>query len=96
MRITPYELGISAPANARSTRRTADLRPRFRAVNDLRLGMEDLILRFTGTPEKDVFVDGNFSARRIGGSSSGGGEEEGGGEGGGTTPPPENPPAPNP
>lgn len=41
-----------------------------------------------------LFVDGYFNARRIGGSSSGGEEEEG--EGGGTTPPPEIPPVPNP
>jgi hypothetical protein len=56
-------------------------------------GMDDLIIQFTGTAEKDLFVDGYFNARRIGGRSSGGGEEVGGG---GTTPPLENPPAPNP
>lgn len=54
---------------------------------------DDLILQFTGTPEKDLFVDGHFNARRIGGTSSGDGEEEGGG---GPTPPPTPPPAPNP
>ena len=92
-----YELVLGAPASARSTRKakTADLRPRFRAVDVLLEGMDDTIIQFTGTAEKDLFVDGYFNARRIGGSSSGG-EEEGGGEGGGTTPPPENPPAPNP
>lgn len=76
--------------------KTADLRPRFRAVDELLAGMDDLIIQITGTPEKDLFVDSYFNARRIGGTSSGGGEEESGGEGGGTTPPPENPPAPNP
>lgn len=97
-KITAYENVIGAPASARSTRKakTADLRPRFRAVDDLLAGMDDLIIQITGTEEKDLFVDGYFNARRIGGSSSDGGAEEGGGEGGGTTPPPENPPAPNP
>ena len=97
LRVTAYEVLLGAPANARSTRKakTADLRPRFRAVDVLLEGMDDLIIQFTGTPEKDLFVDGYFNARRIGGSSSSG-EEEQGGEGSGTTPPPENPPAPNP
>jgi hypothetical protein len=49
-------------------------------------------MKRTLTQEQDLFVDGYFNARRIGGSS-GNGEGEGGG---GTTPPPENPPAPNP
>ncbi len=93
-KITAYEAVLGAPASARSTRKakTADLRPRFRAVDALLEGMDDLIIQFTGTPEKDLFVDGYFNSRRIGGSNSGGGEEEGGG----TTPPPENPPVPNP
>lgn len=93
-KITAYENVLGAPASARSLRKakTADLRPRFRAVDVLLEGMDDLVIQFTGTPEKDLFVDGYFNARRIGGSSSGGEEEEGG-EGGGTTPPPENPPA---
>lgn len=97
-RTVAYENVIGAPASARSTRKakTADLRPRFRAVDDLLAGMDDLIIQITGTDEKDLFVDGYFNARRIGGSSSGGEEEEDGGEGGGTTPPPENPPPPNP
>ena len=88
---------LGAPASARSTRKakTADLRPRFRAVDVLLEGMDDLIIQFTGTEEEDLFVDGYFNSRSIGGSS-GGEEEEGGGEGGGTTPPPENPPPPNP
>ena len=97
-KIAAYELVLGAPTSARSARKakTADLRPRFRAVDAILEGMDDLIIQITGTEEKDLFVDGYFNARRIGGSSSGGGEEEGGGESGGTTPPPENPPAPNP
>ena len=90
LRVTAYELVIGAPASARSTRKakTADLRPRFRAADVVSEGMDDLIIQLTGTSEKDLFVDGYFNARRIGGSS-GGEEEEGEG---GTTPPPENPP----
>ena len=90
LRVTAYEVLLGAPTSARSTRKakTADLRPRFRAVDVILEGMDDLILQITGTPEKDLFVDGYFNARRIGGSS-GGEEEEGEG---GTTPPPENPP----
>lgn len=82
--------------------KTADLRPRFRAVDEFLDGMDDLVVQFAvnanGTPNEAgaLFVVGYFNARRIGGTSSGGEEEEGGGEGGGTTPPPENPPAPNP
>lgn len=98
LRVTAYENVIGAPTSARSTRKakTADLRPRFRAVDLLLEGMDDLIIQFTGTPEKDLFVVGYLNARRIGGNGSGGEEEEGGGGGGGTTLPPENPPAPNP
>lgn len=90
------ELVLGAPASARSTRKakTADLRPRFRAVDVILEGMDDTIIQITGTEEKDLFVDGYFNARRIGGSSSGGEDEEGGERGGGTSPPPENPPAP--
>ncbi len=97
-KIAAYENVLGAPASARSTRKakTADLRPRFRAVDVLLEGMDDTIIQITGTEEKDLFVAGYFNARRIGGSSSGGEEEEGGGAGGGTTPPPENPPTPNP
>lgn len=97
-KITAYENVLGAPASARSTRKakTADLRPRFRTVDVLLEGMDDLIIQITGTEEKDLFVDGYFNARRIGGNGSGGEEVEGEGEGGGTTPPPENPPAPNP
>jgi hypothetical protein len=98
-KFTTYENVIGAPASARSTRKakTADLRPRFpRRRRAAGRGMDDLIIQDLRTAEKDLFVDGYFNARRIGGGSPGGGEEEGGGEGGGTTPPPENPPAPNP
>ena len=89
-----YDTVIGAPASARSLRKakTADLIPRFRAVDSLLEGMDDRIIQITGTEEKDLFVDGYFNSRRIGGTSSGGEEEEGGG----TTPPPENPPASNP
>ncbi|KAF0180906.1 MAG: hypothetical protein FD161_624 [Limisphaerales bacterium] len=93
-KIAAYENVIGAPASARSTRKakTADLRPRFRAVDVLLEGMDDLIIQITGTEEKDLFVDGYFNARRIGGGSSDGGEEAEGGEngGGGTAPPPNN------
>jgi hypothetical protein len=77
-KFTACENVIGAPASARSTRKakTADLRPRFRAVGELLAGMDDLIIQITGTDEKDLFVDGYFNARRIGGSS--GGREEGG------------------
>jgi len=56
-------------------------------VDELLAGMDDLIIQITGTEEKDLFVDGCFNARRIGGNGSGGEEEEAGGEGGGTTTP---------
>lgn len=86
-KLTTYENLTGAPAT-RLTRKakTADLRPRFRAVDVLLEGMDDLILQFTGTEEKDLFVDGYFNACRIGGNGSGAEEEEGG-DGGGTTPP---------
>jgi hypothetical protein len=99
-----YEAVIGAPGAARATKKaqTGDLRPRARAVKATLADMDDLIVQFAknadGTVNADgqLFVDGYFNARRIGGQSSGGGEEEGGTGGGGTTPPPENPPAPNP
>jgi hypothetical protein len=101
-KFTAYENVIGAPASARSTRKakTADLRPRFRAVDVLLEGMGNLIVQFATNAAGSVnaggklFVDGYFNARRIGGSSGGG--EEGGGSEGGTTPPPVNPPTPNP
>ena len=72
LRVTAYENVIGAPTSARSTRKakTADLRPRFRAVDVLLEGMDDLIIQITGTEEKGLFVEGYFNARRIGGSSS--------------------------
>jgi len=75
--------------------KTANLRPRFRAVDELLAGMDDLIIQITGTAENGLFVDSYFNARCICGSSSGGEEEESGGEGGATTSP-QSPPAPNP
>jgi len=71
--IAAYEAVIGAPTAARSIRKakTADLRPRFRAVDTKLEGMDDLIPQLGGTPEKDLFVDGYFNARRIGGQSSG-------------------------
>lgn len=100
LRVTAYELVIGAPTSARSTRKakTADLRPRFRAVDVILEGMDDTIIQFArnsdGTPNAAgaLFVDGYFNARRIGGSSSGSWEEAGGGEGGGSTPSLANPP----
>lgn len=87
-KITAYDAVIGAPASARSTRKakTADLRPRFRAVDVLLEGMDDLIIQISGTEEKDLFVDGYFNARRIGGGTSDVEEN-------GDAPPP---PAPNP
>ena len=54
-KITAYDAVIGAPTSARSTRKakTADLRPRFRAVDVLLEGMDDLIVQITGTLEKD-------------------------------------------
>ena len=93
-KIAAYENVIGAPTSARSTRKakTADLRPRFRAVDVILEGMDDTIIQFArnadGTPNAagGLFVDGYFNARRIGGSSPAAPP----------TPPPTPPPAPNP
>ena len=62
------------------------MRPRFRVVDGLLEGMDDLAEQFRGMPAGNLFVEAYFNARRIGGNS-GGSEEE--------TPPGPTPP-PNP
>jgi hypothetical protein len=86
--IDAYEAVIGAPTAARSARKakTADLRPRFAEVDVVLAGMDDLVLQFGGTDDGDLFVDGYFNARRIGGASA---EEE-------EPAPPPPPPPPNP
>lgn len=53
LRFTAYELVLGAPASARSTRKakTADLRPRFRAVGVLLEGMDNTIVQFARNPD---------------------------------------------
>jgi hypothetical protein len=84
--IDACEAVIGAPTGARSARKakTAELRPRFAAVDVILAGMDDLVLQFGGTDDGDLFVDGYFNARRIGGASA---AEE---------PPAPPPPPPNP
>ncbi len=83
--IDDYDAVIGQPGAARGDRKakTSDLRPRTRVVDGILAGMDDLIVQFRGTPAGDLFVEGYFNARRIGGQG-GGGEEDSGG----TTPTP--------
>jgi hypothetical protein len=64
---TAYENVIGAPASARSTRKakTAGPFPHFPAVDGLMEGMDDLIIQFAGTGEKDLYFDGHFTPRRL-------------------------------
>ena len=75
--IEDYEAVISQPIAARAGRKakTSDLRPRVRAVDGLLAGMDDLVVQFRGTPAGNLFVEGYFNARRIGGAASGGEDE---------------------
>ena len=84
--IEDYGGVIGQPGAARSERRakTSDLRPRFRSVDGILDGMDDLIPQFRGTPAGNLFVEGYFNARRLGGPGSGGAAEN----------PPPPPPAP--
>jgi hypothetical protein len=88
--IGDYDEVIGKPVAARAGRKakTADMRPRTRRVDGILSGMDDLIVQFRGTAAGDLFVEGYFNARRIGGRAPG--EEAGGG------PAPTQPPAPNP
>ncbi len=92
--VDAYEAVIGAPVAARASRkaRTAELRPRFAAVDGLLADMDDLILQLRGSEAGDLFVAGYFNTRRLGDRSDGSSNPGGVG----TTPPPENPPAPNP
>ena len=84
--IEDYEGVIGAPVAARAGRKakTAEMRPRFRTVDGILEGMDDLILQFRGSEAGDLFVASYFNARRIGGNGSA------------TPPAPPAPPAPNP
>ena len=84
--IEDYEGVIGAPVAARAGRKakTAEMRPRFRSVDGILEGMDDLVLQFRGNEMGDLFVAGYFNARRIGGNGSA------------TPPAPPAPPAPNP
>ena len=66
------------------------MRPRFRVVDGLLEGMDDLAEQFRGTPAGNLFVEAYFNARRIGGNGSGGEDETPAG------PNPTPPPPPNP
>ena len=86
--IQDYDAVIGQPVAARGGRKakTSELRPRFRAVDGILEAMDDLILQFRGTPAGELFVEGYFNARRIGGRGDGGAEETPGG----SPPPPSN------
>ena len=88
-----YEAVISQPIAARAGRKakTSDLRPRVRAVDGLLGGMDDLVVQFRGTAAGNLFVEGYFNARRIGGTASGGEDETPAGPTPTPTPPPPNP-----
>lgn len=103
-KIDEYAGVIDAPGAAVSAKKakTGSLRARFQVPDGFLAGMDDLAPQFgrnaDGTVNEagQLFVDGYFNARRIGGRSGGGGQGEGEGSGNGGTPPPENPPAPSP